>query len=438
MFTLRKIEIYGFQSTDRQAVISLSENPVSVIYGENGCGKTTFLKLIYGFLNRKSAILRDAHVAKMVVTYLENSNEEKKVSVELKKMNVVLENRDNDLIEVESYDWSELEQSSLVDSKSLSLGVERGVTSQALKVEVKDIVRFLAHPKYRGLFRHMDRVDFAEELNRFMRNFQSRQSSRIRRNSVQLDEQHSYLQSIKMDHIEDMLLSRYQHVRSMATDRIQNALFDTLSLVIDPAGQKNNILPSIPEDFANLLIQNKDRIIEALDDGFDNNFKSQVISILMEVNNKDEAFGLLENRLLSQLIINMIKELEYEKQLLGSINILVDTFNEYLVGNKKLVVTMHEIYVEVEGGRHTVSVLSSGERHILTFLSLVVIAGSECDFIIIDEPEISLNIKWQRTLMSLLQKLAPKTQIIVASHSSIIAKKIPTSLVELVPEKIAL
>ena len=93
MFTLRKIEVYGFQSTDRQAVISLSENPVSVIYGENGCGKTTFLKLIYGFLNRKSAILRDAHVAKMVVTYLENSNEEKKVSVELKKMNVVLETR---------------------------------------------------------------------------------------------------------------------------------------------------------------------------------------------------------------------------------------------------------------------------------------------------------------------------------------------------------
>ena len=221
----------------------------------------------------------------------------------------------------------------------------------------------------------------------------------------------------------------------MATDRIQNALFDTLSLVIDPANQEYGVMPEIPQDFSDLLYQNRDRIVEALDDGFVNNFKSQVISILMEVNTKSDAKGLLENRLLSQLIINMIKELEYEKQLLSSINILVETFNEYLVGEKKLVVTTEDIYVEVEGGQHNVSVLSSGERHILTFLSLVVISGAECDFIIIDEPEISLNIKWQRTLMGLIQKLAPNTQIIVASHSSIIAKKSSSSLVELVPEK---
>ncbi|EGQ7696289.1 ATP-binding protein, partial [Vibrio vulnificus] len=86
------------------------------------------------------------------------------------------------------------------------------------------------------------------------------------------------------------------------------------------------------------------------------------------------------------------------------------------------------------GGRHSVDVLSSGERHILTFLSLVVIAGRERDILIIDEPEISLNIKWQRTLMSLIQDLVPYTQIIVASHSSLIAKKIPQSLVKLSPE----
>ncbi|MCW5209732.1 ATP-binding protein, partial [Desulfobulbus sp. US1] len=48
---------------------------------------------------------------------------------------------------------------------------------------------------------------------------------------------------------------------------------------------------------------------------------------------------------------------------------------------------------------------------------------------IIDEPEISLNAKWQRNLIPLLSELAPNTQIIVASHSPAIAKKYIKSLV---------
>ncbi|WP_335838489.1 AAA family ATPase [Aeromonas veronii] len=132
----------------------------------------------------------------------------------------------------------------------------------------------------------------------------------------------------------------------------------------------------------------------------------------------------------------MINELEFEKQLLSSINKLVETFNDYLIGDKKLIINTNEVYVDINGKRHSIDVLSSGERHILTFLSLVVIAGRERDFLIIDEPEISLNIKWQRTLMTLLQELVPFTQIIVASHSPLIAKKTPQSLVKLQPEVI--
>jgi predicted ATPase len=43
--------------------------------------------------------------------------------------------------------------------------------------------------------------------------------------------------------------------------------------------------------------------------------------------------------------------------------------------------------------------------------------GEEQDFILLDEPEISLDIEWQEKLLSTIAKLVPNAQIIVASHS---------------------
>lgn len=130
----------------------------------------------------------------------------------------------------------------------------------------------------------------------------------------------------------------------------------------------------------------------------------------------------------------MISELQTEKQLLSAINVLVETFNDFLIDGKELIITKDELAIEVDGSHHPIDVLSNGERHILTFLALIVVTGRNKDFIIIDEPEIPLNMKWQRSLLELLKRIAPDTQIIVASHSPAIAKRHPFSLFELKPE----
>ncbi|WP_028771352.1 AAA family ATPase [Shewanella waksmanii] len=430
MVRLHSIEIEGFQAKNRKARLEFShDSSVSVIYGDNGCGKTTFLKLIHGILNRDTTILASENVIKVEVDFYDSEWALKKVIIEQEP------NFDDEgnLIGIE-YNWEQLISSPLSESKSLSLGVERGVTTQSLKIEPHDIYRFTSHPDYRSLFGRIDIHTFSERLSDFIRHNQVRRA-RSRRDELSLDKQHTYLQSIKMSNIESLLVERYRQARAVATERIQNALFDTLSVVVDPSGGASNVEKSkIPENFSELVTNNRERLIEALDDGFENNFKNHITQILMGADDLGEIEVIKENNLLSQLIINMISELEFEKQLLSSINTLVDTFNEYLVGSKKLVINTREIYVDINGDHHSVNVLSSGERHILTFLSLAVIAGRERDILIIDEPEISLNIKWQRTLMSLMQELVPFTQIIVASHSSLIAKKMPESLVKLNPE----
>jgi len=63
---------------------------------------------------------------------------------------------------------------------------------------------------------------------------------------------------------------------------------------------------------------------------------------------------------------------------------------------------------------------------------LFVIEGDRKHLFMVDEPEISLNIKWQRKLSHLLKDLAPNSEIILASHSPSIVYDCPKTLVELV------
>lgn len=77
--------------------------------------------------------------------------------------------------------------------------------------------------------------------------------------------------------------------------------------------------------------------------------------------------------------------------------------------------------------------LSSGEKQLLILFSKVIRNSSKCSFIIIDEPEISLNIKWQRMLMNTLNYFVSDNhaQFIIATHSFEILSKHMANVVKL-------
>lgn len=424
-----RVMFVGFQSPLRTAEVFFSKDSASVIYGDNGCGKTTFLKLLHAFLSKDSSAFKKEGVIRAELDYSIDTNESHTVVVSRIPMGDY--NVSDEPPEIK-YDWSQLEGSLIEKTSSLSLGVERGITTLATRVEVSDIIRYMNNSPVREMPRH--RVsEFAEGLALHLRKYQSVRQ-RNSRDEFDLDDKNVYLQNIKMSNIENLLLERYRVARNIATTKIQNALFDTLAVAIEQSEQGGTTFKAMPDNFGESVLKSKERIIEALKDGTENNFKSRVISVLEGFKRKEDVAQLTQNRILCQLIINMINELQIEKQLLSAINVLVDTFNDFLIEGKELRITKDELVVDVGGSHHSIDVLSSGERHILTFLSLIVVSGRNKDFIIIDEPEISLNMKWQRSLMELLKRLAPDTQIVVASHSPAIAKRHPLSLVELKPQ----
>ncbi len=71
------------------------------------------------------------------------------------------------------------------------------------------------------------------------------------------------------------------------------------------------------------------------------------------------------------------------------------------------------------GKELSASLLSSGERHLLLILSAALLATGRRTLFIIDEPEISLNARWQRALLGALLEMTSDSdvQYLMASHS---------------------
>ncbi len=65
------------------------------------------------------------------------------------------------------------------------------------------------------------------------------------------------------------------------------------------------------------------------------------------------------------------------------------------------------------------SKLSSGEKQILYLFCSIITAASKSSIVIIDEPEISLNIKWKREFLKAVNEIIADNdvQVIIASHS---------------------
>ena len=74
-----------------------------------------------------------------------------------------------------------------------------------------------------------------------------------------------------------------------------------------------------------------------------------------------------------------------------------------------------------------VSSLSSGEKHVLRLLVETLLAGDSS--IIVDEPELSLHIDWQKSLVDMMRTVSPQTQLILATHSPEVMADVPDKFI---------
>ncbi|MCQ2132823.1 MAG: ATP-binding protein [Bacteroidaceae bacterium] len=85
--------------------------------------------------------------------------------------------------------------------------------------------------------------------------------------------------------------------------------------------------------------------------------------------------------------------------------------------HKKIDRARNEIQFVQYGETLTPYQLSSGEKQMLVIMLTVLVENGEHYALLMDEPEISLHIEWQKRLIGLIRDINPNAQIILSTHS---------------------
>jgi energy-coupling factor transporter ATP-binding protein EcfA2 len=127
-------------------------------------------------------------------------------------------------------------------------------------------------------------------------------------------------------------------------------------------------------------------------------------------------------------IKNVVKEIDRVEERIEKITAPRLRFQQLLEsmysGNKRITFSEKDVTIEAANKDHIgLPSLSSGEKQ-LFFIALEAIRSGNSS-LIIDEPELSMHVDWQKTLVTSLRALNPKMQLIMATHSPEIMADLP-------------
>ncbi|MCK9390823.1 MAG: AAA family ATPase [Syntrophales bacterium] len=144
-------------------------------------------------------------------------------------------------------------------------------------------------------------------------------------------------------------------------------------------------------------------------------------------------------------LLSQLEKFEREsKNILALIYLYLETLNSFFKDSFKQLVFKEDTSeikfntIDKNGALsptyRDISGLSSGEQQILILFSYLAFNSQEGRIFIIDEPELSLHIKWQEEFLNNLEILTQKsTQVFIATHSPIIVGKKKDKAILLLP-----
>jgi hypothetical protein len=134
----------------------------------------------------------------------------------------------------------------------------------------------------------------------------------------------------------------------------------------------------------------------------------------------DERFDKPTSRILTEYVIDTEKKLGAYEDILARLELFTELLNEKL--NFKTIKIKRESGFEIRDVKDRIvepKDLSSGEQHELILFFDLIFGRSEGKLILIDEPEISLHIAWQKKFIPDLQRIVALSpmDVVISTHS---------------------
>ncbi len=419
-------------------VINFNED-LTFIYGENGCGKTTILNIVSSIVTGKIYNLFSYKFSEITLTYSINKKIFEKITISKKyDAYVVLLSED----EIEE----EIEDIELYSRDDDEIAFERRFMNM---YESPSILKDKFNYIYLPLSRNSQNVTNASERN-FMRRRSSFYSEKDIINKNYLND--------SLHYVEEIVRNGYMRINSSELSinaRFRSDIFTSSLKVANRYGYNaiNDAFETKGSQSISNVDKNKNEYIKLLKSigEWNEDTRKSVEEFFVRYKEAFEKSKTNDDVTVDFLLMNLeftrIKEIasqaqtiekEKEKNRMPVTNFLkiVNKFFEATEDKKRISIDNEgKITVESDFPERTLSLynLSSGEKQIIIIFACLIF-GLPLDkkgIYIIDEPEASLHLAWQKIFVDSIKDVNKSIQFIFATHSPEIISRYSSKAVKL-------
>lgn len=419
--TISVEKLFGYYSYSIPNNESSEISELLILYGDNGSGKTTILKLIFWLLSSRD---RSGYKTKIAQTKF------KKISIQFFNGIEIGAQREGDTFKG-SFTYYVKKDSKVIHTLTLKITPDNTINLEdntADDIKYKEILHFIRQLNISVFYLSDDR--------KILNSINSTEKDPENFGNIILNESDII---ISRDY-EKVAMKRILNEKKMALEPAVDRLFDWVRTKVisgSKTGEKNSqviFTDLIKNVFAtNKKIQqakSKDDLILEIDEvekkvapyvklGLIEKFDSKTIkSTIIQTKTTTQLKNL--RTIIAPYIESINAKLNALERIKDTLYSFVDSINSYF-SNKEISFHINTGFtLRLKGGDPIdFSMLSSGEKQLLLLFINTITSAEVATIFIIDEPEISLNIKWQRNLIDTLLKFSKEKNIqyILSTHS---------------------